>query len=81
MYSFIGYNFLFGHIHYRHFSDSDHYTARFVRQIRSIYGSYSHCVSYVVTNFLPLSIYHLLFTSLLVCSTIIIIIIIIIVFV
>ena len=36
VYSFTGYNFLFGHIHYRHFSDSDHYTARFVRQIQSI---------------------------------------------
>ena len=43
VYSFTGYNFLFGHIHYRHFSDSDHYTACFVRQIQSIYGSYSHC--------------------------------------
>ena len=53
VYSFTGYNFLFGHIHYRHFSDSDHYTARFVRQIRSIYGSYSHCedlISFLCCN-------------------------------
>ena len=50
VYSFTGYNFLFGHIH---FSDSDHYTARFVRQIRSIYGSYSHCedlISFLCCN-------------------------------
>ena len=53
VYSFTGYTFLFGHIHYTHFSDSDHYTARFVRQIRSIYGSYSHCehlISFLCCN-------------------------------
>ena len=36
VYYLTGYNFLFGHIHYRHFSDSVHYIARFVRQILAL---------------------------------------------
>ena len=69
MYFFTGYNFLFDHIHYNHFSDSDH-TLLALLDKYDLFMALILTVKvpfYVVTNFLPLSIYHLLFTSLLMC--------------
>ena len=49
VYTFTGYNVVLGYDHYRHFMDSDFCSAGIIRQLRSLYGSYSTCKGIVTT--------------------------------
>ena len=43
VYTFSGYNHVYGHTHLRYYSDIDVNTASIIRHFRSFYGLYSPC--------------------------------------
>ena len=43
VYTFSGYNHIYGHTHLRYYSDIDVNTASIIRHFRSLYGLYSPC--------------------------------------